>query len=133
MTLAVAEGILANPHDPVQYIGEKFLEWFKTNPPDIGNTIRSVFTKYRELRDWQKAAEAVHKEGMRTAGNGALMRTLPLAFAYRDPAELYMMCTYVADFGVEAKPEARKSCDARRFSWPSAHKNSFDFPGCPAG
>jgi len=97
MMLAVAEGILANPHDPVQYIGEKFLEWFKPNPPDIGNTIRSVLIKYQELWDWHKAAEAVHKEGIRTAGNGALMRTLPLAFAYRDPAELYMMCTYGPD------------------------------------
>lgn len=109
MTLAVAEGILANPHDPVQYIGEKFLDWFKANPPDVGNTIRSVFIKYQELRDWHKAAEAVHREGARTAGNGALMRTLPLAFAYRDPAELYMMCTYVARM-THWDPEAALTC-----------------------
>ncbi|WP_346010314.1 ADP-ribosylglycohydrolase family protein [Paenibacillus sp. SYP-B3998] len=37
MTLCVAEGILANPSDPMISIGEKFLEWYRSDPKDIGN------------------------------------------------------------------------------------------------
>ena len=91
MTLAVAQGLLANHHDPVQHISDKFLEWLNTKPPDVGNTINAAFRKYLELNSWHKAAEEVHNTGMRTAGNGALMRTLPIALLYRDPADIYMM------------------------------------------
>ncbi|RJO61788.1 MAG: ADP-ribosylglycohydrolase family protein [Dehalococcoidia bacterium] len=109
MTLAVAEGILAGPHDPVPYIGERFLEWLKTNPPDIGNTIKAAFVNYQRLKDWHKAAEAVHDGGMLTAGNGALMRTLPVALAYRDAADIYMMSMQIARM-THWDPEAGLTC-----------------------
>lgn len=109
MTLAVAEGILANPYDPVPHVGERFLEWAKTNPPDIGNTIRAVFNKYPKIKDWHKAAEAIHNEGMRTAGNGALMRTLPIALLYKDSADIYMFSMQIARM-THWDPEAGLTC-----------------------
>lgn len=60
MALAVAEGILEEPDHPVPHVGERFLAWYRSHPPDVGNTIR--------LR------------------NGSLMRTLPVGLAYKDPA-----------------------------------------------
>lgn len=109
MTLAVAEGILANPWEPVEHVGERFLEWTKTNPPDIGNSIRAVFNKYPRYNNWFKAAEAVHNEGMRTAGNGALMRTIPIALLYKDPADIYMMSMQIARM-THWDPEAGLTC-----------------------
>lgn len=38
MTLAVAEGIIENPDDPVKGIGNRFIEWAKSGPKDIGTT-----------------------------------------------------------------------------------------------
>lgn len=109
MTIAVAEGVLVNPHDPVPEIGKRFLEWANTNPPDIGNTIRAAFSNYLKLGNWQQAAEALHKNGMRTAGNGALMRTLPIAFMYKDPADIYIMSMMIARM-THWDPEAGLTC-----------------------
>lgn len=84
MTLAVAKGILQNPEDPVAAIGEEFLKWYETNPKDIGNIIRTVFAIYDG--DWFAAAQKAHGQylGGKSAGNGTLMRCLPVALAYQD-------------------------------------------------
>lgn len=87
MTLAVAKGIMQDIHDPIQYIGDAFMAWRETNPPDIGNTIRAVFDftdRYLPPiteKNWLLAAKKV-AERMQTAGNGALMRTIPVGLAY---------------------------------------------------
>jgi len=82
MTLCVAEGLLENPQNPVPAIGERFLRWFDTNPKDVGNIIRCVFILYE--KDWFDAARIVHRELGRSAGNGSLMRCLPVALLYPD-------------------------------------------------
>lgn len=51
----------------------------------------------------------MHQHLKLTAGNGALMRTLPLAFAYPDPAELYMWCMEIARM-THWDPEAGLTC-----------------------
>ncbi len=109
MTIAVAEGILAEPYNPVSEIGDRFIEWANTNPPDIGNTISAAFSNYAQLKSWPKAAEAVHKTGMRTAGNGALMRALPVAFMYKDPADIIAMSMAIARM-THWDPEAGLTC-----------------------
>ncbi|MGA8942844.1 MAG: ADP-ribosylglycohydrolase family protein [Thermoactinomyces sp.] len=87
MTIAVAKGLLANPSDPVGRIGEEFKKWVETDPRDIGNIIRTTYDCYEG--DWFKAAEKSHKIlSGRSAGNGSLMRCLPVALAYRDLAKI---------------------------------------------
>jgi ADP-ribosyl-[dinitrogen reductase] hydrolase len=80
MTLCVAEGILQNPSYPIEAIGEQFLQWYRTNPKDIGNIIRQAFVQYRG--DWFKAAFLVDQDMGQSGGNGSLMRCLPVALAY---------------------------------------------------
>ncbi|SHJ45367.1 ADP-ribosylglycohydrolase family protein [Desulfofundulus thermosubterraneus] len=109
MALAVAEGVIKDPENPVPHIGEGFLRWRAADPPDIGATIRASFHAYDRLKDWHLAAEEVHERGGRTAGNGALMRTLPLAFAYPDAADLYVRCMEVARM-THWDPEAGLTC-----------------------
>lgn len=85
MTVAVARGILADPEKPLQHIGQEFMKWAATKPADIGNIIRSVFKEYQSQGDWFRAAETVHiNTRSRSAGNGSLMRCLPVALAYAD-------------------------------------------------
>ncbi|MCL6443408.1 MAG: ADP-ribosylglycohydrolase family protein [Alicyclobacillus sp.] len=87
MTLAVAEGIIENPDDPIEAIGRAFIAWKNTNPPDIGNTCRQAFSNYHG--DWFEAAELAHKRsGGMSAGNGTLMRCLPVAISYPDGNEM---------------------------------------------
>lgn len=86
MTLCVAEGILENPAEPMEEIGRHFLEWYQSRPKDIGNIIRHVFEKYEG--DWLEAAFITHADMGQSGGNGSLMRCLPAALAYNDPAEV---------------------------------------------
>ncbi|HEY8346318.1 MAG TPA: ADP-ribosylglycohydrolase family protein [Symbiobacteriaceae bacterium] len=88
MTLAVAFGIAESPEDPVEAVGRRFMAWYESHPPDVGNTVRMALESYRALGSWQKASEAVAASlGDRAAGNGALMRTLPTALAYGPSVE----------------------------------------------
>ena len=89
MTLAVAEGIAAAGADPFKAIGENFLRWYGTRPKDVGNTCASVLSTMAYGRDgyegdWQKAAaQLCTRTNGKTAGNGALMRTVYPALYYR--------------------------------------------------
>lgn len=87
MTIAVARGIIANSSEPIEEIGREFLKWRDTNPKDIGITIAEVFYNYSD--DWFKAAEVTHHHlGGKSAGNGSLMRCLPVALAYSDEKKI---------------------------------------------
>lgn len=82
MTLCVAEGILENSKEPVDAIGEKFMNWYQSRPKDIGNTIRHTFENYEG--NWFEAAYITDLDLGQSAGNGSLMRCLPIAMAYTD-------------------------------------------------
>ena len=85
MTVAVAEGILDNPEDPVEDIGKHFIEWYNGKPKDIGNIIRIALGEYIRCKDWMKSSYYAHlSTGGRSAGNGSLMRCLPVALYYSD-------------------------------------------------
>src|SRR5439155_18644507 len=85
MMLCMAEGILSNPGDPVNEVGKRFLEWQKT-AKDVGSTISSALRLVGKYGgDWFLAAQNTGqaRSGM-AAGNGSLMRCLPVALAYID-------------------------------------------------
>ncbi|MCW3097071.1 MAG: ADP-ribosyl-(dinitrogen reductase) hydrolase [Chthonomonadaceae bacterium] len=88
MALCIAEGILAHPDDPIEATGKHFLEWRKT-AKDVGSTIGAALSAFRG--DWPTAAQSTSqaKQG-KAAGNGSLMRTLPVALAY-GPARMPML------------------------------------------
>lgn len=85
MTIAVAEGILDNPENPINYIGERFMKWYLSKPKDIGEIIEFALKEYSRSKDWSKTAKYVHdySNGM-SAGNGSLMRCIPVALIYDD-------------------------------------------------
>ncbi|ATW28160.1 ADP-ribosylglycohydrolase family protein [Candidatus Formimonas warabiya] len=111
MTMAVAEGLLADPDDPVGKIGAGFMSWFRSNPPDVGNTVRTALTCFAETGDWEKAArEARRLLHGRVGSNGCLMRTLPVTFAYlRDPGKMAKMSRKIAAM-THQDPEAEMAC-----------------------
>lgn len=93
MTLAVAEGIIEGPDNPVQAIGKRFIAWAKSGPKDIGGTcsmsIRwAAFLGQNDAPDeakWFEASKYTSKaNGGRSGGNGALMRTVYPGLYYKD-------------------------------------------------
>ncbi|MBC8141196.1 MAG: ADP-ribosylglycohydrolase family protein [Armatimonadetes bacterium] len=90
MALRVAQGIVAaRGGDPVPAIGEGFLEWYRSKPKDVGNTISGVLGTRRIANSWASASRSsfAAQSGM-AGGNGSLMRTLPVALAYTDEARM---------------------------------------------
>lgn len=97
MTLAVAEGIMADPTNPVGPIGQNFIAWAQSGPKDIGGTCISAIARANQLlkcgsptpeEAWREASlEVVHDNGGRSGGNGALMRTAPVGCAYFSVAD----------------------------------------------
>jgi ADP-ribosyl-[dinitrogen reductase] hydrolase len=82
MALCVAEGILAAPIDPIDAIGDRFHPWAAT-AKDVGSTIRAALSAHRG--DWVEAARSTPQaQAGLAAGNGSLMRTLPVALTYGD-------------------------------------------------
>lgn len=92
MTVAVLEGIQESREDPVARIGDHFLAWVDTNPKDIGGTCAQAISRARRAIEvgsgnkqvaWQLAGTTTAEaNGYRSGGNGALMRTVPVAVAY---------------------------------------------------
>lgn len=56
MSLAVAWGVIDNYEDPLERIGQRFVDWYNTNPKDIGITIRCVIKDYKTCGDWFEAS-----------------------------------------------------------------------------
>ena len=80
MSLALGETIIQtqriNPYD----IAHSFSAWLKSNPIDVGNTVRRGIQYFRTTND------PCTSENDNAAGNGACMRSLPIAIATLDKA-----------------------------------------------
>lgn len=87
MTLCVAKGIIQSPDDPIPHMGEEFLSWYAQKPKDVGIIISQVLTTYKD--NWEEAAKEVHHRlSGKSAGNGSLMRCLPIPLAYSDQKKM---------------------------------------------
>ena len=92
MTMAVAGGILANPENPFSEIGKRFIDWYDTEPKDIGNACRAAIyraktAKANEGEKWWEISRQLFAETHgNTAGNGGLMRTIYPAMFYKKSA-----------------------------------------------
>ena len=76
MSLALGNAIIAKHGVEVEAVAEAFSDWMRTKPVDIGNTVRRGIVRYRS----SGATEMPENE--HDAGNGACMRSLPVAIAY---------------------------------------------------
>lgn len=81
MALALAESLAASGRlDPADLAG-RFVCWFKTDPPDVGNQTRRVLSLIAKGLSWREAGEQAARQQPNSAGNGSLMRCWPVAVA----------------------------------------------------
>ncbi|MFW0793370.1 ADP-ribosylglycohydrolase family protein [Gordonia sp. CPCC 205515] len=123
MAMAIAEvaatGADLTTDDALDTIAGNFLRWFDGNPPDVGNQTRAVLgATRRRLRAGEEGVGRIMREESyvfaadhpRSAGNGALMRTAPVALAHlHDRAHLAEAARLVASL-THADALAGDSC-----------------------
>jgi ADP-ribosyl-[dinitrogen reductase] hydrolase len=67
----------------------RYALWARSRPKDIGATVAAALRRSRSPAEARAAAAAHHAAEGRSAGNGSLMRTVPIAIRYRrDPGAI---------------------------------------------
>jgi ADP-ribosylglycohydrolase len=95
MALCIAQvastGIDLRTDDALEQIAQAFLRWYDDGPPDIGVQTSSVLAQTRRqggsAAAMQQVSRTLHEQTGRSAGNGSLMRTGPVALAHLGDAE----------------------------------------------
>ncbi|MET3962823.1 ADP-ribosyl-[dinitrogen reductase] hydrolase [Marmoricola sp. OAE513] len=90
IALVAATGVDLRSEEALDKIAQHFADWYGGHPPDVGNqTARVLRSAGRNPSgaSMAAAAKAVHDSVGRSAGNGSLMRTGPVALAYLDDPE----------------------------------------------
>ncbi|MDP9463404.1 MAG: ADP-ribosylglycohydrolase family protein [Actinomycetota bacterium] len=77
MALALAESLITHDRLDLDDVWDRFRAW-ATEAKDVGNITRAALSH----ADRHGAAEAAHQRLGRSAGNGSLMRVLPLSLAF---------------------------------------------------
>lgn len=86
MALALARSAATRMGYDPDWALKAYLVWFRTDPPDVGTTIRSALEAADAGGSALAAAEAVQLRTGRSAGNGSLMRIAPIALRHlREP------------------------------------------------
>lgn len=87
IAMVAADGLDLRSPEALDRIAQGFADWYAGGPADVGIQTRSVLARAgRSPRgeSMAAAAKAVHDMRGRSAGNGSLMRTGPVALAYLD-------------------------------------------------
>ena len=117
MAIAIAE-IAANGADlrdeqAQDHLADRWSFWAQT-AKDIGMQTSSVLSAAKargiSARTVRAESEALHKSNGRTAGNGSLMRTAPVALAYLDDEDSLVEAARAVSEMTHFDPEAGDAC-----------------------
>jgi ADP-ribosyl-[dinitrogen reductase] hydrolase len=110
MMVGVAE-VAARGRLDLAAIGERFLAWYRSSPPDMGNATRAVLGSVSSGTELTAAAAALYARQPRgAAGNGALMRTAPVALAHLGDDQAIAAAARAVAALTHADPLAGDSC-----------------------
>jgi ADP-ribosyl-[dinitrogen reductase] hydrolase len=87
MMLCLAESLADRDGFDAEDVMARYLAWFESRPRDVSLTVRTAMLSYRAGTPWDLASRRAHEIlGHPTAGNGSLMRCLPIALRFaHDP------------------------------------------------
>ncbi|HEX5260464.1 MAG TPA: ADP-ribosylglycohydrolase family protein [Gaiellales bacterium] len=83
MALALAESIVDQGGYVEQDVFARYALWARSGPKDIGSTVDAALRRARDPAGARSLAADYHRvTGGQSAGNGSLMRTVPIALRY---------------------------------------------------
>jgi ADP-ribosylglycohydrolase len=109
MAVAILD-VIATGSTDLEEIGANFLAWHAANPYDMGNQTRSVLSTADYPEELTAIANAYVDANERSAGNGGLMRTAPVALAALDDrVEIAQLAGSIASL-THAHPDSVAAC-----------------------
>lgn len=111
MALCIARSIVERGEFDADDISDRFVGWYRSDPPDVGNTTADALRQLASGVPWEEAGWNTHlRMRPRDASNGSVMRCAPVAMLNRlDPVQ-----------------NARDSTDSSRIT----HANPLCIEGC---
>ncbi|MDP3714577.1 MAG: ADP-ribosylglycohydrolase family protein [Mycobacteriales bacterium] len=93
-------------------IAAGFLRWYADNPPDVGVQTRQVLSASRGqgATAMRGFSERLHEQSGRTAGNGSLMRTGPVALAHLGDTDAIVEAARLTSALTHHDPVAGDAC-----------------------
>jgi ADP-ribosylglycohydrolase len=109
MAVAILD-VIASGSSDLDAIASNFLAWYAAGPADVGIQTSSVLGDADEAEDLAGAAAEFMDANPRSAGNGALMRTAPVALtALDDRTEIARLAGSIASL-THAHPDSVAAC-----------------------
>ena len=109
MAVAILD-VLAKGHCDIEEIGNNFLSWYESSPPDVGIQTSAVLSSAQNGAELILAGYEFYNENPNKAGNGALMRTGPVALsALGDREAVAENATAIAAL-THAHPDSTTAC-----------------------
>jgi ADP-ribosyl-[dinitrogen reductase] hydrolase len=94
-------------------IAANFAEWYAAGPPDVGiqtSAVLSLAGRGATAAAMAEAARRVHERTGRSAGNGSLMRTAPVALAHLDDPDALVEAALMVSALSHHDPMAGQAC-----------------------
>lgn len=112
MALCIAESLVDRRGFDPDDVAERFVDWFDSDPFDIGLMTRDSLSQIRQGKPWNEAGVDVWEsrpEGS-NAGNGSVMRCAPYAVAFRDFEEELSHVSRLSSAITHADPRCQWGC-----------------------
>ncbi len=111
MALLLAQSLLERDAFDANDVAARFVDWLRSNPPDVGNHTRAVLGKIApDGSNWKSASTNVQRVQSQSAGNGSLMRCAPVALWDFDDVSARLEHSRVQSEITHAHQECQWSC-----------------------
>ncbi|WP_227134767.1 ADP-ribosylglycohydrolase family protein [Halorubellus salinus] len=83
-TLCIARSVVANDRFDPADVAARFVDWYETEPFDIGRMTARALRRLQQGAAWDEAGQRIWEDSPegQNAGNGSVMRCPPLAIPY---------------------------------------------------
>lgn len=112
LALCIAQSLEEEGEFDPPAVVEKFVEWYESDPFDIGRLTASTLRRHAAGGDWREIGieDWKHLREGSNAGNGSVMRCAPYALAFHSDPEDLTIASRVSSALTHADPRCQWSC-----------------------
>ena len=109
MAVAILD-VLAQDYFDIEQVGDNFLSWYASSPPDVGIQTSAVLSSAKNGAGLILAGQEFYDKYPNKAGNGALMRTGPVALSALGDREVVAENASAIASLTHAHPDSTTAC-----------------------